>query len=193
MKSQVISQLKESAQVKLKTADMLADLIVVAAKMIASSFRAGGKLLLIGNGGSAADAQHIAGELVGRFKLERRALPAIALTTNTSILTALGNDYHYDIVFARKVEAFANHKKDILIAISTSGNSANILNAVKTAKKQGIKTIAFTGKGGGKLKNMVDLSLTIPSNDTQRIQEAHIAVGHIICDLVEQMVFGHHE
>lgn len=189
MKITVIKQLKESARVKLETADKLADEIVRAAEMIIDCYRRGGKLLLIGNGGSAADAQHIAGELVGRFKKERRALPALALTANTSILTALGNDYGYDLVFARKVEAFANHKSDVLMAISTSGNSPNILKAVEVARDQGIRVVGLTGKGGGKLKDMVDCALIVPSDDTQRIQETHITIGHIICDLVESRLF----
>lgn len=190
MKNIVIEQLKESARVKLAAADTLADEIVRAAEIIINAYRKGGKVLLIGNGGSAADAQHIAGELVGRFKMERKALPALALTTNTSILTAIGNDYSYDVIFVRKVEAFANHPSDILIAITTSGNSPNILKAVEAAKKQGIKVIGLTGKGGGKLKDMADLSLIVPSDDTQRIQEVHIAIGHIICDLVERQLFA---
>ena len=189
MRQIVVEQLNESARVKQKTAELLADAIVGAAQIIIDAYRRGGKVLLIGNGGSAADAQHIAGELVGRFKLERKALPAMALTTNTSILTALGNDYHYDIVFARKVEAFANHSADVLIAISTSGNSPNILRAVEVAKSRGISVIGFLGKGGGKLKDMVDLALIVPSDDTQRIQETHITIGHIVCDLVEQTLF----
>ena len=189
MRQIVVEQLNESARVKQKTAELLADAIVGAAQIIIDAYRRGGKVLLIGNGGSAADAQHIAGELVGRFKLERKALPAMALTTNTSILTALGNDYHYDIVFARKVEAFANNSADVLIAISTSGNSPNILRAVEVAKSRNISVIGFLGKGGGKLKTMVDLALIVPSDDTQRIQETHITIGHIICDLVEQTLF----
>ncbi len=190
MRQIVIDQLNESASVKQKTAELLADKIVEAAEMIIDSYRRGGKLLLIGNGGSAADAQHIAAELVGRFKMERKALPAIALTTNTSILTALGNDYHYDVVFARKVEAFANHNADVLLAISTSGNSSNILRATEVARNRGIRVIGMTGRGGGSLKNNVDLALIVPSDDTQRIQETHITMGHIICDLVERSLFG---
>ena len=189
MRNIVIEQLNESAKVKQKTAELLTDAIVDASQMIISAYRRGGKVLLIGNGGSAADAQHIAGELVGRFKLERKALPALALTTNTSILTAIGNDYHYDVVFARKVEAFANHPADVLVAISTSGNSPNILRAVETAKSRGMSVIGLLGKGGGKLTTMVDIALVVPSDDTQRIQETHITIGHIMCDLIEQTLF----
>lgn len=190
MKEKVVKQLHESAEVKIKTAELLADKIVEAAGIIVEAYKNGGKILLIGNGGSAADAQHIAGELVGRFKMERRALPAMALTTNSSILTAIGNDYGYDTVFVRKVEAFAVPEKDILIAISTSGNSSNILRAAEWAGKQNIKVIGLIGKGGGKLKDLSDLALVVPSDDTQRIQEAHIVVGHIICDLVEHSLFS---
>ena len=183
-------QLEESARVKLMVAEQLIPHIVKAAAMITESYRQGGKLLLIGNGGSAADAQHIAGEFVGRFKLERKALPAIALTTNTTILTALSNDYGGDLLFVRNVEALANHKEDVLLAISTSGISPNIVQAVTVAKKNGIKVIGLTGKDGGTLKNLVDLAIVVPSHDTQRIQEAHIAIGHVICDVVERSMFG---
>ena len=189
MRQIVVEQLNESARVKQKTAELLADAIVGASQMIIDCYRRGWKVLLIGNGGSAADAQHIAGELVGRFKLERKALPAMALTTNTSILTALGNDYHYDVVFAREVEAFADNKADVLVAISTSGNSPNILRAIEMAKSKGISVIGLLGKGGGKVKDLVDLALIVPSDDTQRIQETHITIGHIMCDLIEQTLF----
>ncbi|MBI4134596.1 MAG: SIS domain-containing protein, partial [Candidatus Sungbacteria bacterium] len=136
--------------------------------------------------GSAADAQHIAAELVGRFKMERQAIPAMALTTNTSVLTALGNDYGYDSIFARSLEAFAVAGRDTLVAISTSGASPNILRAAAVAKSLGVKVIALTGKDGGKLKEMADVALIVPSHDTQRIQEAHITIGHILCDLIER-------
>src|SRR3989344_1243386 len=174
MKDIIRNQLRESADLKLRTAEELSDSIQEAAEMILSCYRNGGKVLLIGNGGSAADAQHIAGELVGNLdpKRKRRALAAIALTTNSSIITALGNDQGYETAFARKVEAF--------------GNSANILSAVETAKEKGIRVVALTGKGGGKLKGLADLSLVVPSDNTQRIQETHIAIGHIICDIVEE-------
>ena len=157
--------------------------------IIITSYNNGGKVILIGNGGSSADSQHIAAELVGRFKLERNPLPAIALTTNTSILTALANDYGYDTVFSRQIDALAN-EKDVLMAISTSGNSSNIIKAVETAKLKNIKVIGMTGKTGGKLKNMVDILINIPSDDTPRIQEGHIMIGHIICCLVEKELFN---
>ncbi len=188
MKDIIISQLRESADVKLRTAEALSNSIANAAGMVLDCFRNGGKVLLIGNGGSAADAQHIAGELVGNLdpKRKRRALAAIALTTNSSIITALGNDQGYETIFARKVEALATHPADILIAITTSGSSENILNGIRAAKEKNIKVIGFLGKDGGQAKNMVDLPLVVPSHNTQRIQETHIAIGHIICDIVEE-------
>ena len=187
MRETIQSQLKESAEVKIKTAELLSDKIAQAAEMIMDTYRKGGKVLLIGNGGSAADAQHIAAELVGHLnpKNNRRALPAMALTTNTSFLTSMGNDHGYEFVFERKLEAFAR-PEDLLIAITTSGTSSNILKAVEVARKRGTKVIGLTGKGGGKLKDMANLSIVVPSSDTQRIQEAHITIGHILCDLVEK-------
>jgi len=185
----VIEELEESARVKKKMAENLPDEIVSAIDMIIDSYKTGGKVLLIGNGGSAADAQHIAAELVGRFKLERKGLPAIALTTDTSILTALANDYGYDTVFSRQLDTLAN-EKDVLIAITTSGTSPNILKAVKVAKSKKVKVIGLTGGDGGKLKDVVDLAIIVPSNNTPRIQEAHITIGHIICDLVERRLFN---
>ena len=140
-------------------------------------------------GGSAADAQHIATELVGRFKLERTALPAIALTTNTSTLTAVANDYDYNAVFSRQVEALAGDK-DVFVAITTSGTSHNILKAVESAHSKGAFVIGLTGGDSGKLKDAADLTIIVPSSDTQRIQEAHITIGHIICHLVEEGLFG---
>jgi len=189
MRKAVIKELEESADIKKMVAKTLSDLIVNAINMIISAYKAGGKVLLIGNGGSAADAQHIAAELVGRFKLERVGLPAIALTTNTSILTSVANDYKYDNVFSRQVEALAN-KKDILIAITTSGNSMNVLKAVEMARLKNVKVIGLTGRDGGKLKDMADMTIIIPSDNTPRIQEAHITIGHIICNFVEREFFN---
>jgi len=149
------------------------------------SIKKGGKVILFGNGGSASDSQHIAAELVGRFRKERSALAAIALTTNTSILTSLANDYSYEIVFSRQIEALGQ-KNDIAIGISTSGKAKNVAAGIKQAKKMGIKTIALTGGDGGELAKLADISLIVPSLVTARIQEAHITLGHIICELVEQ-------
>ncbi|MDP3790067.1 MAG: D-sedoheptulose 7-phosphate isomerase [Candidatus Omnitrophota bacterium] len=155
-----------------------------AVRVVEDCILKGGKLLLFGNGGSAADSQHIAAEFVGRFKLERKAVPALALTTNTSIITALSNDYGYDISFKRQLEAFGS-KGDVAIAISTSGNAKNVLEAVKEAKEKGMKTIALTGRGGGGLPKLCDISIVVASDDTARIQEAHILIGHIIAEIAE--------
>lgn len=185
MREIVIRELEESASIKRMMAQSLADVIVNAAQMVLKAYQAGGKVLLIGNGGSAADAQHIAAELVGRFKRERKGLPAIALTTDTSILTALANDYGYDTIFSRQLEILASNK-DVLLAITTSGTSPNILKAVEVAQSKGVAVIGLTGAKGGKLKDMADLTIMVPSDDTPRIQEAHITIGHIICHLVEK-------
>jgi len=155
-----------------------------AAKTIIASFKNGGKLLICGNGGSAADAQHIAAELVGRFKKERKALPAIALTVDTSILTAIANDYGYDVTFKRQVEALAK-KGDVLLAISTSGNAKNVLEAVKFANEIGVETIALTGGTGGALAKIAKFSIIAASSDTPRIQESHMAAYHTLCELIE--------
>lgn len=148
------------------------------------ALRSGKKILFCGNGGSAADAQHLAAELVGRYEKNRKALPAIALTTDTSVLTAVGNDFGFDEVYARQVEALGN-MGDVIIAISTSGNSNNVVRAVEAARAKGMHTIAFTGASGGKLKEICDLIYAVPSDITARIQEMHILGGHIICELVE--------
>ncbi|MFH1750954.1 MAG: D-sedoheptulose 7-phosphate isomerase [Candidatus Micrarchaeota archaeon] len=157
-------------------------------KLLLAAFKAEKKLLICGNGGSAADSQHIAAELVGRFKKERRALPAIALSTDTSILTSLTNDYGYEIVFKRQVEAHGA-AGDVLLALSTSGNSRNVLAAAEEARKRGIKVVALTGRDGGKLKRLADVCICVPSQETDKIQEVHIAIGHIICDLIEKSLF----
>jgi D-sedoheptulose 7-phosphate isomerase len=144
----------------------------------------GGKILIMGNGGSAADSQHIAAEIVGRFKKERRGVPAIALTTDTSILTSIGNDYGFDFIFSRQVEALCN-PPDVVIGISTSGNSTNVVKGIATAKEIGATTIALVGGTGGKLAAMCDFNLTMPSDNTARIQEAHILIGHSLCEMLE--------
>jgi len=159
------------------------------AQRLIQSYQQGAKLLLCGNGGSAADAQHIAAELVGRFLHERQALPAIALNVNDASLTAIANDYGYAHLFARQVEAYGQ-AGDILIGISTSGNSANVIAACKTAKQQGLYTVGLTGADGGKLKQSCDTCLCVPSNNTPRIQEMHILIGHILCQLVENAYCG---
>ncbi|MGJ8619974.1 MAG: SIS domain-containing protein [Methylophilaceae bacterium] len=146
--------------------------------------KSGGKILLMGNGGSAADSQHIAAEIVGRFKKERKGLAAIALTTDTSILTSVGNDYGYDYIFARQIEALCR-PEDLVIGITTSGNSANVVNAIEAAKKTGATTVGLTGGTGGKLTSICQYNLIMPSNVTARIQEAHIFVGHCLCEILE--------
>ncbi len=166
-----------------------ADVVLLIAEKFAETFRQGGKILLFGNGGSAADAQHVAAELVGRFTRERTALPAIALTTDTSILTALGNDYGYDSVFRRQVEALAK-SGDLVVGISTSGNSPNVLGALEWAKAHDIATIGVTGKDGGAMPALCDVCFIAPADETARIQEIHIAAWHAICDLVEAEVAG---
>ena len=180
--------LTESAKVKIETAKKLSQKIAKATELTISAYKSGNKILLCGNGGSAADCQHIAAEFVGRFRKDRRPLPAIALTTNTSILTAVSNDYGYDFLFARQVEAWGK-KGDLLFAISTGGDSSNVIRAVKTAKILKLKTIGLLGGNGGKLKKIVDLSIIVPAKSSARIQEVHITIGHIICDLVEQELF----
>ena len=146
--------------------------------------KSGNKVLLCGNGGSAADAQHIAAEFTGRYKVERRGLPSIALTTDTSALTAIANDYGYDIVFERQVEALAQ-PGDLLIGISSTGNSNNVVRAFKKAKEMGCKTIGLSGKGGGKFNKICDLNLVVPSDNTPRVQEMHILIGHILCQVID--------
>lgn len=159
--------------------------IIGVADIIIDSLKRNGKVIIFGNGGSASDAQHIAAEFVGRFKKDRNAMAAIALTTNTSILTSLANDYGYEVVFAKQVEALGQ-KNDVVIGISTSGKAKNVSAGIKQAKKMGIKTVALTGGDGGELSKLADISLLIPSCVTARVQEAHITVGHIICELVEE-------
>jgi D-sedoheptulose 7-phosphate isomerase len=154
------------------------------ADVVKTSLERGGKILFMGNGGSAADSQHLAAELVGRYQKERRGLASIALTTDTSILTAVGNDYGYDHIFSRQVEALCSDI-DVLIGISTSGNSANVLRAIEAGKVLGATTVAFTGESGGKLRAICDLTLAIPSPITARVQEAHILIGHILCELID--------
>lgn len=165
--------------------ETLADSIQSVGQQLARSLSSGGTLFWCGNGGSAADSQHLAAELVGRFKKNRRALRSIALTTDTSVLTCVANDYSYDDVFARQVEALGR-PGDVLIGISTSGNSKNVLRAIRTAKEMSLVTIALLGKDGGATKGLADQALVIPSESTARIQEAHILIGHILCDLIEQ-------
>jgi D-sedoheptulose 7-phosphate isomerase len=167
----------------------LAEPIAAVVDCVADALGKGRKLLVMGNGGSAADAQHFAAEIVGRFRLERRALPAIALTTDTSILTAVGNDYGFDQIFRRQVEALAE-EGDVVIGISTSGSSNNVYGALLLAGERGCRTIGLLGRDGGTIAGIVDIPLTIPAQETARVQEAHITIIHLICELVEKRLFG---
>ena len=159
------------------------------AQTIIDCYKNGGKILLFGNGGSAQDAEHIAAELVGRYVMERRSLPAIALNINTSVLTAIANDYEYHQVFERQVDALVN-EGDVVIGLSTSGNAENVIRGILKAKEKNAKTVGLTGKDGGRLKDVVHIHFGVPSNNTPRVQEVHITVGHIICGLVEEALFG---
>ncbi len=189
MKKEIESSLNESISIKAELLSNSVESVIQIANILIEAFKQGHSLYLMGNGGSAADAQHISGELVGRFKKNRKALPALAFTTDTSVLTAIANDFGYDQCFERQVDAFVKDG-DVVIGLSTSGNSSSIINATLLAKKRGAKTIAFTGKGGGKLKDDVDVCLEIPSTDTARIQECHITIGHILCSIIEKGLFG---
>jgi D-sedoheptulose 7-phosphate isomerase len=187
----VAQQISESITVKeamLNDAELI-NVVESIAALIVETYRNGGKVLLAGNGGSAADAQHIAAELVSRFTFDRPALPAMALTTDTSILTAISNDYGYDSLFSRQLEASAK-PGDVFIAISTSGNSPNIVRALKTANDIGVVAVGLTGATGGEMADLCRYCVNIPSTDTPRIQEGHITIGHILCASTEQVLFG---
>jgi len=185
--SAVTRQIEDSIALK-RALITQTDLILEIARQLIKAFRQGNKVILFGNGGSAADAQHIAAELSGKFYLYRDPLPAIAITANTSSLTAIANDYEYREVFARQLKALAKDG-DVAIGISTSGDSPNVIAAIEEAKRCGVVTVAFVGQGG-KLKEIAEYVLSVPSTDTPRIQEAHILAGHIICYLVEEALFG---
>ena len=176
---------QELIEVLTYVGDNLGPQIETLAQQITECFKKGGKVILMGNGGSAGDAQHIAAEFVGRYKKERKSYPALALNTNTSSLTAIGNDYGYDVSFSRQVEGFAK-AGDVVIGISTSGNSKNVYKALELAKQKGCYTSAFLGKDGGTIKDIADLPIIIRSNNTPRIQECHIFIGHTVCELVDK-------
>jgi D-sedoheptulose 7-phosphate isomerase len=180
-------QLAESARLKQSFSDALLERIAEFAHRSAGAIRRGGKLVFFGNGGSAADAQHLAAELVVRLRTERPGLPALALTTNTSVLTAAGNDYGFERIFSRQIESLVG-PHDIVVALSTSGTSPNIVKAVEMGRMRGAFLVALTGETGGALTGKVDLLLDVPSRDPQRIQEAHITIGHIVCSLIEHLV-----
>jgi D-sedoheptulose 7-phosphate isomerase len=193
MKQKIISTIKDSIRVKntlLDNPELISTVEIIVNKIVLC-YQNGGKVLFCGNGGSAADAQHLAAELSGRFYYDRDPLHAEALHVNTSYLTAVANDYSYDEVYARLIRAMG-HKGDILIGLSTSGNSGNILRAMTQARVSNMITVGLTGAGGGKMKELCDLIVNVPSNDTPRIQESHILIGHIICELVEAKLFPKH-
>ncbi|MDD4004274.1 MAG: SIS domain-containing protein [Elusimicrobiaceae bacterium] len=180
-----IRHTEELIELLTKVKTELADEIETLARKMSETLKTGGKIVTMGNGGSAADAQHIAAEFVGRYKLNRRAMPALALNVNTSAITAIGNDFGYDEVFARQIEAFAQ-QGDLVLAISTSGNSANIIKAVTAARARQCYIAGLLGGSGGKLKELVDLPIVIPSGNTPRIQECHIHIAHIACEIAER-------
>jgi D-sedoheptulose 7-phosphate isomerase len=182
-------QLEESARVKQSFSNELVGRIAQFAEKSAAALRAGGKIVFFGNGGSAADALHLAAELVVRLRAERRGLAALALTTNPSVLTAAGNDYGFEQIFSRQIESLVA-SQDVLVALSTSGNSPNILRGVEAGRARGAYLVAFTGETGGAIASKVDLLLSVPSRDPQRIQEAHITIGHIACSLIEKLACG---
>jgi len=187
MKKIILNILEESIKVKDRSIKSNIDLLVKGVDMLVTCIASGHKVLLFGNGGSAADAQHIAAEFVNRFQIERPPLAAIALATDTSVITSIGNDYHFDEIFAKQISAIGK-KDDIAWGISTSGNSKNVIKAMNTAKDMGIFTIGFTGRGG-KLAECADLAFSVESDTTARIQETHITMGHILCDLMERTLF----
>ena len=189
MENRVRIIFRESAAVKLRFVEENAPRIAAVAQRMAEVLRLGGKLLFVGNGGSAADAQHLAAEFVNRFQRDRRALAAIALTTDSSVLTSIGNDAGFDRVFSRQVEALGR-PGDLLVAISTSGNSANVLHAVEAGRGVGLTTVALTGGSGGALAAAADEAFVVQSYETPRIQETHITLGHVLCALVEDLVIG---
>ncbi|WP_447860832.1 D-sedoheptulose-7-phosphate isomerase [Nitrospira calida] len=189
MKDRIIKAFEESVEVKRAFVREHADRIAQVAQLIGRAFREGRKVLLFGNGGSSTDASHIAAEFVGRYHRDRAPLPAIALATDMAAITCIANDYAYDEIFARQVRAHGQ-KGDIAIAISTSGNSPNVLKGVQAAKEAGLMTIGWTGGTGGKLAGMVDYPFVVPSTVTARIQESHITLGHVLCELIEEQAFA---
>jgi len=187
LSNHVVREIEDSIKVKAKLVGEAAELIAQMAVVVARQLCAGGKLIIFGNGGSAADAQHIAAEFVGRYLVEREALPAIALTTDTSALTVIGNDYGFEQVFSRQIQALAK-REDVALGISTSGDSQNVVRGLTVARELGLATLGLTGQNGGKLRNLVDLCLCVRSSATPRIQEVHILVGHILVGIAENVV-----
>ncbi|HBH60703.1 MAG TPA: phosphoheptose isomerase [Nitrospiraceae bacterium] len=188
MKEKIKKAFKDSVTVKQQFIDSHVDTIIEVAKLLADTFSRGNKLLLFGNGGSACDASHIAAEFVNRFKKERPAFPAMALNTDMAVLTSIANDYDYSEIFSRQMKAFAQ-ENDVVIAISTSGSSPNVIKAVNVARKKKLTTIAFTGAKGDNLASKCDYVFAVPSNDTPRVQETHITLAHVLCQMVEEILF----
>ena len=188
MKEEIFQIFKESAEVKGRFIRSQVETLIQVVKVLVAAFKGGHKVLLFGNGGSAADAQHLAAEFVNRFLIERPPLPAIALTTDTSILTSISNDYGYADTFAKQVKALGR-EGDVAIGISTSGTAANVVKAIKVAKDLGLKTVGLTGGDGGDLAKIVDFALVVDSSATPRIQETHITIGHALCEMVDRMLF----
>ncbi|MEW6214186.1 MAG: D-sedoheptulose 7-phosphate isomerase [Nitrospirota bacterium] len=188
MKEKILKAFEESIEIKKKFAEENIDTIMEVAKAIADAFNDGKKLILFGNGGSATDASHIAAEFVNRFKKERPSLPAIALNTDMAVITSIANDYDFSEVFARQLKSLAN-EGDVVIAISTSGNSANVLKAMDVAKKKRLTTVAFTGLRGERFASKANYAFIVPSDNTPRIQETHITLGHVLCRMVEEIIF----
>ena len=191
MMEEIMKQIRESVEIKqlLLNNEIELSCIQDAAEMCIQSLRNGNKIILAGNGGSAADAQHIAGELVNRFGFDRPAIAALAISTDTSVTTSIANDSSYNFIFSRQVEAIGI-KGDVLITLSTSGNSTNILEAIKSAAKKGIATIGFSGSKGGKMSELCNIIVKVPSESTPRIQEVHILIGHILCHIIETSLYG---
>ncbi len=189
MKDIILKAFEDSAQIKVKFARENVDKIIEVVQLIAQAFREGKKVILFGNGGSAMDASHIAAEFVNRFLMERPPLPAIALNTDAAVLTSISNDYDFTQVYSKQLAALG-HEGDVVIGISTSGNSPNVIKGIQTAKKNGMKTVVLTGGTGGKLANLADLAFIVPTKATPRIQETHITLGHTICQLVDEELFG---
>jgi D-sedoheptulose 7-phosphate isomerase len=190
MKEEIAQIFRESADLKLRFIRQNADVLVQVVRMIVAAFKSGNKVLLFGNGGSAADAQHMAGEFINRFLIERPPLPAISLTTDTSVLTSISNDYGYADSFSKQVKALGK-EGDVAIGISTSGAAANVIKAVKVAREMGLKTVGLSGRDGGELAKSVDVAIVVDSPVTPRIQEVHITIGHVICEMVDRMLFQH--
>jgi D-sedoheptulose 7-phosphate isomerase len=188
MKDEINQAFRESIEAKMRFLKHQVEPLSQVIRIVVEAFKGGNKVLLFGNGGSAADAQHIAAEFINRFLIERPPLPAIALTTDTSILTAISNDYGYADSFAKQIKALGK-EGDVAIGISTSGTAANVNRAMKVAKEMGLKTVGLTGKDGGELAKIVDIALIVDSQVTPRIQEVHITIGHVICELVDRQLF----